>query len=120
MKRLLLRTVLICFALLTLFACKNNLNDTWAGKLAAIDAGTVNITENDILPYNVLLNKLEVKCGDTQNEIADTTVRAKNLFKSTNEQEISNLSIMQMIDGAIPDGMIMNCNEVIAVIIALS
>lgn len=116
-------TALACMALLSLAACKeeeNALLSTSAGKLAAIDAGTTRITENRIRPYVALLSRLEVKCDDTQNGISDTAVQASNVFQSRKGIEVSTLSVMQMIDDAIPEGATLNCDEVIAAIIALS
>ena len=93
---------------------------TNAGKLAAIDAGTSSITEKNIQPYKVLLSKLEAKCADTQTGISDTAVMAKNIFKSRKGREVSVLSVMRMIDAGIPEGIKLNCDEVIAGIITLS
>ena len=116
-------TVFACLALLALAACKDEENamlSTSAGKLAAIDAGTTSITEDQVRPYTALLSELEAKCDDTRNGISDTAVQAKNIFQSRKGIEVSTLSVMQMIDDAIPEGAILNCDEVIAVIITLS
>jgi hypothetical protein len=122
LKYLLKGTVFACFALLSLSACKDDPNPlltTNAGKLAAIDAGTTNITEERIQPYSALLSRLGGKCNDTQTGISDTAVMAKNVFKSRKGMEVSALSVMQMIDAAIPEGIKLNCDEVIAAIITL-
>ena len=79
---------LVCLAIITLSACKeeeNALLNTYDGKLAAIDAGTTRITEDQVRPYTLLLSRLEAKCGDTQNGIADTATRAKTVFEDRNE-----------------------------------
>ena len=112
-----------CLALHSLVACKeeeNALLETWAGKLAAIDAGTTSITENQVRPYTALLTMLEAKCDDTRNGISDTAVQARNVFQSRKGKEVSTLSVLQMIDDAIPAGTKLDCDEVMAVIITLS
>jgi len=114
---------LACVALLSLAACKdeeNALLETSAGKLAAIDSGTTSITENQVRPYTALLTELEAKCDATRNGISDTAVQAKNIFQSRKGIEVSALSILQMIDDAVPEGTKLNCDEVIAAIITLS
>ena len=123
LKYSLILTVFACFALLALPACKDDPNpllDTSAGKLAAIDAGTTSITEEQVRRYKILLSKLEAKCDDTRTGISDTAVMAKNIFKSRKGRDVSALSVMRMIDDAIPEGTQLNCDEVIAAIIALS
>ena len=91
--------VFACLAVLSLVACKeeNALLETSAGKLAAIDAGTTSITENQVRPYRSLLTALEAKCADTRNGISDTAVQARNIFQSRKGVEVSTLSVMQMI-----------------------
>ncbi len=113
----------VCLAMLFLAACKdeeNALLETSAGKLAAIDSGTTSITESQVRPYTALLTKLEAKCDDTRNGISDTAVQARNIFQSRKGLEVSSLSVLQMIDDAIPEGAKLNCDEVIAAIITLS
>jgi hypothetical protein len=112
-----------CLALLSLAACKdenNALLETSAGKLAAIDSGTTSITEKQVRPYTSLLTKLEAKCDDTRNGISDTAVQAKNIFQSRKGIEVSSLAVLQMIDDAVPEGVKLNCDEVMAAIITLS
>ena len=123
LKYSLVRATTVCLALLALSACQdeeNPLLSTSAGKLAAIDAGTKSITEIQVNPYKTILSKLETKCEDTRSGIADTAVRATELFKSKKGIEVSNLSVMQMIDESIPAGTKMNCVEIISAIILLS
>lgn len=74
-----------CLALLSIAACKeeeNTLLKTSDGKLAAIDAGTTRINDDQVRPYTILLTQLEAKCDDNRNGISDTAVQAKNIFQS--------------------------------------
>ena len=117
------KTVFVFLTLIALGACReedNPLLSTNAGKLAAIDADTTSITESQVAPYEALLSRLSWKCADTETGISDTAVQATNIFQSRKGREVSALSVMRMIDGAIPEGTKLNCDEVIAAIIALS
>lgn len=110
-------------ALLSIAACKEEesaLLETSDGKLAAIDAGTTSITEEQVRPYTLLLTQLEAKCDDTRSGISDTAVQAKNIFQTRRGMEVSALSVLQMINESVPEGTKLNCDEVIAAIITLS
>lgn len=114
---------LVCMSVISLAACEdeeNPLLETSAGKLAAIDAGTTDVTESQVRPYTAYLDKLVGKCNESQTGISDTAVQARKIIKARKGTEVSTLSVMRMIDSAIPPGAVMNCDEVIAAIIALS
>ncbi|NIY95863.1 MAG: hypothetical protein HWE39_09360 [Oceanospirillaceae bacterium] len=114
--------VALCAAIL-LGACKeedNPLLDTFPGKLAAIDADTLGVTEAQVKPYAEILERLKRKCSDDESGISDTAVKARDIFRTRKGMEVSTLSVLRMIDEAIPEGVTLSCDEIVAAIITLS
>lgn len=87
-----------------------------AEKLALIDDNPGQKSE-----YNLLLDALMPKCGETRIGVSDTAVRGTQVMKEHRAVSMSTLEFLRAMDGAIPDGAEgINCTEIAAALITLT
>lgn len=87
--------------------------------LAAIDKGSVSVSDAEVRPYEQVLDRLELKCTQSRSMIGDMAVRSVELLEEQGLVGETNLTMMEAVDLAIPDGMEMDCAEIYAAIITI-
>lgn len=92
-----------------------------AYQLASIDAGgSVSSNDASIAQYQILLDTLHRKTGDSEQTISDETVAGRDLVKSKYGKDVTLLALLQDVDQSVPDGTTIHYNEALAAYITLA
>jgi hypothetical protein len=93
---------------------------TWEYTLACIDAG-YHLPQDDlsVLRFRYLLKSLESKTYNTEAEISDMTLKARDILREEYGIDETVLSLMEEANYSIPPGMRMKYQEVLAALLVL-
>lgn len=87
---------------------------------AALDKGSMSVSDTEIAPYARALDRAESKCHETRMHITDMAVTSLELLAEESTHSETLLSMLQALDQAIPpEAAPMSCAEVYALILVL-
>ena len=70
--------------------------------LAAIDKGSLNVSDPEVAPYERVLDRLEPKCTENRELIGDMAVRSLELLADEGVVSETTLTMMEAVDLSIP------------------
>jgi hypothetical protein len=91
------------------------------GKLAALDAGSLNINEAMVNPYRMLLDSLKRKCSEPRNRIGDFAVAGIRMLRDKGKV-VTIRSFLMLMDNHIPQNVpagTMKCAEIASAVVVL-
>lgn len=91
-------------------------------KLAAIDQGSTVVSRSRIRDYGRPLNRLDQKCKEPRERIADYAVKGVELLKEKKNVRMSILRFLQAMDESIPKGsesLDLSCAEITALLVTM-
>jgi len=90
------------------------------GKLAAIDSGTINVTEAMVSPYKLALDSLQGRCSEPRDRLGDFAVVG---VEELNKKAVS-ITILRflemMVDSIPPEVGRLRCAEIAASLVVLT